>query len=322
MKHNFISRLPAIISSIYAIAFLSFIGLGAYANASEHVPKRDTVTLPAFTDLTSPSSVELYSSDIEYEVARTDSDYIFERLTYEVDGLDVVAFVYRSTIDTKPRPTVIFNRGSYIRDDAAPEYLTLFHRFAVAGYTVIAPMYRGSEGAPGHDEMGGADLNDLMAIPKLIAGFPSVDSDNLFLYGESRGGMMVLQALRDGFPARAAAVFGAFTNLEALVKSKPQYGPMADLIWPGWKTKEDTIFPLRSAVKWADKINAPVLIMHGGNDQSVPVEQSLNFAKQLDNHDKPYQFIIYAYDNHVLTENSVKRDSDTSFWFAKHMVKK
>ena len=73
-------------------------------------------------------------------------------------------------------------------------------------------MYRGSEGAPGRDEMGGADLADLMNIRAVIASLPYADATNTFLYGESRGGMMVLQALRDGFEARAAATVGAFTR--------------------------------------------------------------------------------------------------------------
>jgi hypothetical protein len=35
------------------------------------------------------------------------------------------------------------------------------------------------------------------------------------MYGESRGGMMTFQAIRRDLPVDAAAVFGAFTDLEA-----------------------------------------------------------------------------------------------------------
>ena len=83
------------------------------------------------------------------------------------------------------------------------------HRLTDAGFAVVAQMYRDSEGAPGRDELGGADLADLMNIQPVIAALPYADAGQMFLYGESKGGMMAPQALRDGFPARAAAVVGA-----------------------------------------------------------------------------------------------------------------
>lgn len=46
--------------------------------------------------------------------------------------------------------------------------------------------------------MGGADLNDLLRTAALAKELPSVDAGKLFLLGESRGGMMVFQALREG----------------------------------------------------------------------------------------------------------------------------
>jgi hypothetical protein len=39
-----------------------------------------------------------------------------------------------------------------------------YRRLAEAGYLVIAPMLRGSGGAGGHDEMGGADVNDILNV--------------------------------------------------------------------------------------------------------------------------------------------------------------
>ena len=39
------------------------------------------------------------------------------------------------------------------------------HRFAEAGFIVVAPHYRGSNGWAGKDELGGAELHDLMNLP-------------------------------------------------------------------------------------------------------------------------------------------------------------
>ena len=87
---------------------------------------------------------------------------------------------------------------------------------------MLAPMYRQSDGGEGRDEMGGGDVNDLMNAAALAKSLGFIDVNNLFLYGESRGGVMTYLAIKKNFPANAAAVYGAFTDMEALIKDKPQ----------------------------------------------------------------------------------------------------
>src|SRR5688572_10865490 len=94
-------------------------------------------------------------------------------------------------------------------------------------------------------------------------------SRTFFLYGESRGGMMVLQALRDGFEVRAAATVGTFADLDALLAEDPQVAATASQILPGFEANRDAQIERRSAVRWADRISAPLLVMHGGKDTSV-----------------------------------------------------
>ena len=113
-----------------------------------------SIILPQYRDISKSSDIALYATEQEYESARADSDFAFERISYRVGNNELVAFLYHRANYTGPRPTIVFNRGSYIRNNAAPEYLTMFNRLAKSGYTVIAPMYRGSEGTMGHDEMG------------------------------------------------------------------------------------------------------------------------------------------------------------------------
>ncbi len=60
--------------------------------------------------------------------------------------------MYRPSETRDRLPVIVYNRGSYVRQNAAPELLVTFHRLVDAGFLVVAPMYRGSEGAPGRDE--------------------------------------------------------------------------------------------------------------------------------------------------------------------------
>ncbi|HSR70308.1 MAG TPA: prolyl oligopeptidase family serine peptidase [Acidobacteriota bacterium] len=275
-------------------------------------------SFPAFEEAAEAGDIELYAEREEYRRAVADSDYEFFKISYQSDGLAVRCYLYRPA-KPAPRPTVVFNRGSYLRGDIAPELITLFHRFAQEGFTVLAPLYRGSDGGQGRDEMGGDDLNDLLNVVPLAKSLESVDSDQLFLYGESRGGMMVLQALREGFPARAAAVYGAFSDLGALFQAEPErYMAMARQVFPDFPQRMEDIIERRSAVKWADRISVPLMILHGGEDQSIPPLHALKLAEKLEEYGKTYELLIYANDNHILSRHRNPRDRRVAAWFRSH----
>ena len=321
-------RLRSAISPGYSLAlvFLVTLGLDAFAQSSEDsdgaelLVGRAVVTLPSFSEISERPLIELYTNESEYERARSDAGYRLERLTYISDGIEVVAYLYRPNSVGTPQQTIVFNRGSYIRNDAAPEYLAMFHRLAKAGFVVLSPMYRGSEGAGGKDEMGGDDLNDLMRTAELADELPSVDARRLFLLGESRGGMMVLQAIRDGYPARAAATYGSPTDFFRLLADDPErYEGIADQIWPEWRSRTDEIIGRRSAVNWADRIDVPLLILHGGEDRSMPVGQSLRLAATLQALGKSYELHVFGYQNHMISGMAVERDALATAWFERHV---
>jgi dipeptidyl aminopeptidase/acylaminoacyl peptidase len=264
--------------------------------------------------------VEKYHTKETYEKVIADDNFLFERLTYLSDGLQVVAYLYAPR-ETKGQrfPAVIYNRGSYVVGDIGGALAPLFHRLASEGFVVVAPLCRGSAGGEGQDEMGGADVSDLMNVFPLLRSLGFVDTENLFMYGESRGGMMTFQAIRDGSPLRAAAVFGAFTDLEAMLDSEPRY-QMAQSIWPDFETRREEIIQRRSAVKWAEEIDVPLLLMHGSADSDVDASHALNMAQRIQELGKTYELVIYGNDNHILSRNKDDRDRRAIAWFNKFMT--
>lgn len=265
---------------------------------------------------------ELYSSKDEYRKAVDDKRFRLEKVGYKSGDLRVFAYVYAPSKPGGRLPAVIFNRGSFVWDDFGGHLLPAFHRFGQAGFAVIAPMYRGSGGAEGTDEMGGSDLGDLMETERLAKDLGFIDTGNLFMIGESRGGMMTFQAIRDEFPIRAAAVYGAFTDLGSFLESTPQARAMATSIWPDYAARKDEIHQRRSAVAWADKMEVPLLIMHGGADKSVSPAQALALASKLESLGKPYELLIRAGSNHVMTDWRAERDRHAIDWFRRHATKR
>jgi dipeptidyl aminopeptidase/acylaminoacyl peptidase len=304
------------------IVFAAFCFLSSVASAQRiddgKILEREKYQFPAFENVKGP---DRSFSKQEYTRAVNDAAFEMERLKYSSDGLAVAAYLYKPrNTNGKKYPLIIYNRGGYIQGNIGYELVPMFRRLALEGFAVIAPLYRASDGAGGKDEVGGDDVNDLMNIAPLARLLDFVDAKNVFLYGESRGGMMSLQAIRSGFPANAAATFGAFTDFEALIAANPNlYQPLIKTIWPDFDVRKEEIAKRRSAIQWADKINTPLLLMHGGADRSVDPMQTINLARELQRLGKAYELVIYNGDNHTLQQNQLGRDAHAVRWFKKHL---
>jgi dipeptidyl aminopeptidase/acylaminoacyl peptidase len=299
------------------------LAFGALAGCAA-TPTIPAAQAPAFSpvavpDYDSERGIQWASSRADFDAARADARYELLQFTYVSDGLTVGAYLYRPrTAPPGNRPVIVFNRGSFVWPHGfAGEMLVRAHRYAEAGFLVVAPHYRGSNGWAGKDELGGADLHDLMNLAPELRRIPGADASRVFLAGESRGGAMVYMALRDGFPARAAAVWGAFTDLEPLTAPGGPQAKAASYVWPDFAEHREEIIRTRSALRWADRISAPVLIMHGASDEDIPVSQSLRMAVELTRLGKPHEFIVFEGEQHVIGGKGAQRDAAAIEWFRK-----
>ncbi|MEQ1834391.1 MAG: prolyl oligopeptidase family serine peptidase, partial [Candidatus Eisenbacteria bacterium] len=173
-------------------------------------------------------------------------------------------------------------------------------------------------GGEGVDDMGGADVDDVRHALTVAAGRPGADPAHLHLYGESRGGMMALQAMRDGARVRSAAVMGAFTDLDSLLAGDERARGAAAHIWPDFPARRAELALRRSAVRWADSLRVPLLLLHGGADRSVSPRQSLALATRLDALGREYELHVLVGGSHTLAERGAQRDSMVIGWFRAH----
>ena len=315
-------RAAALLVSILLVAG-SAVGAGASPagpGADGEILAQEVFRFPAYAE--APADVRRFHTQEAYERAAADPRYELVRLSYRSDGLRVAAYLYKPRETAGLRaPLVVYNRGSYLVQDLEALLAPVFHRLAEAGFVVLAPLYRESAGGEGRDEVGGADLADLMNVIPLARSLGYADLDNVFRYGVSRGGMMVFQAIRDGFPARAAATVGAFTDLGALMQEHPGvYGPLAAKLWPTFERDRAQILARRSALAWPEKLGAPLLLLHGGADESVDPAQTLRLALRLQELGRPYELAVYAGDDHTLSRHEEERDRRIVEWFKAHQA--
>jgi dipeptidyl aminopeptidase/acylaminoacyl peptidase len=276
------------------------------------------VTFPEYASI---KDISWYYPEKEYKSAIADENISFEKLTYFSDSLKVVAYLTTpSNPGTHKYPVVIFNRGSYIRNDIVFVHAPLFKMLVENGFIVIAPALRQSEGGEGKDQLGGKELADIMNIQKVLKEIKIADNENVFMLGESRGGMMTFQAIRNKFPLRAAATIGAITDLNAYIADQRWEEKTLTGLWSDYDLHKAEILEQRSVLSWYNDIGVPLLIMHGGKDPQVKPDHAMWLAQKLSTAGKPFQLMIFAEGNHILSgSTTMDRDQQIVSWFKKYL---
>jgi tetratricopeptide (TPR) repeat protein len=85
--------------------------------------------------------------------------------------------------------------------------------------------------------------------------------------------------------------------------------------WAGGEARREQNMEERSAVRWADKLNVPVLIFQGGADPAVSPKHALELARKLEEVGNLYELVVYARDDHFVTRNFDDRLRRTIEWF-------
>jgi dipeptidyl aminopeptidase/acylaminoacyl peptidase len=265
----------------------------------------------------------LLPSREEFERRRAYQGLECQRLTYLSDGLRVTAYLWKPK-DTAGRklPLILFNRGGN-RDFGAlsPWEQEGFYSYVSNGFVVLGSQYRGVDGGQGREEFGGADVHDVLSLLPLARSLGYVDMGNVFLLGESRGGMETYLLLKAGAPVNAAAVVSGEADLVAGSRDRPEmiYAVYRQLI-PGFAQNGPALLRERSAVDWPERIKAPLLILHGTADwRTNPKDQALALAEKLQELGKTYELVMYAQDSHGLPFHWRDRDQRIVEWFRRYI---
>lgn len=301
---------------LFLLVMPSLVALAA--DQATVVIRSEKATVPAFVAVKGLEA-SISQSDYEKVVKDIAAHVELRRALYRVDGNEVSAYVARRKDRRGKLPVVILNRGGHVDKTPLPYILGAVYRYADAGFLVIAPMLRGSDGQPGKDEMGGADFADLRVAVEHVADFGEADSDNVFMAGESRGGVMTLLAAHAHLPIRAAVVWGAITDMGEYLSHVDPGGKIAHAVWTDFDQNKEEILKTRSALDWVSDLQTPLLIMQGNADQTVDPLQALRFATELQKNNKTYQLIVFAGDNHTLRNHQLERDRQAIDWFRKYL---
>ena len=171
------------------------------------------------------------------------------------------------------------------------------------GYVVLDIDYRGSAGygrdwrTDVYDFLGGKDMDDHVdAIDFMVKNY-GVDQKRVGVYGGSYGGFIAgMLAMRAPDKIAAAAALRPVFDWKNYYYSSPQYTAQR----LGFPDKNPEGYKRSSPITYADKLERPLLILHGMVDDNVPVQDSQQLIEKLIRIGKTQYFeaMLYPSENH------------------------
>ncbi len=190
------------------------------------------------------------------------------------------------------------------------------------GYMVIAPNYRGSTGY-GKEfqqanlfDMGGGDLQDVLAAADFIKQTGYLDPKKIALVGGSYGGYLTMMGVTKAPEVWAAGVpIVPFVNWFTEIRNEDPVLQQSDLATMGDLEKNKDLFHDRSPIFFVDQIIAPLLLLAGGNDPRCPKEESQQVVDAVKKRGGTVELKVYENEGHgfARVENQIdayKRVSD------------
>jgi dipeptidyl aminopeptidase/acylaminoacyl peptidase len=245
--------------------------------------------------------------NLDPEVANSLNRIDLKAITYLSDGLKVKGYLAMPKSGAN-FPCVIYNRGGSIQPVAKLTDVQAAYklgRLASYGYLAIASQYRGAAGEEGKDEMGGADVSDVLNLLPLLESVPQADATRIGMYGRSRGGMMTYLALTKSDRITAAIVDAGMADLLDSSRRRPEMEEMFSMLIPNYASNKEAALTARSAVRWPEKLNkkTPILLLHGSADWRVHPTQALTMATKLYECKHPARFVFFEGGDHGLHEH-------------------
>lgn len=247
-------------------------------------------------------------NDGKYQsIAKVTTSY---KMVTTTDGKQMPTWViYPPNFDkTKKYPTLLFCLGG--PQGTMPQYSFRwnFQLMASQGYIVVAPDRRGvfgngtkwTEGVS--KDWGGQAIRDYLSAIDAVSKESYVDKQRLGCVGASYGGFSVfaLEGLHNGR-------FKTFISHDGVFDFRSMYGTTDEMWFENWE-KGGAYYDKNNAIaqrsftqspsNYVDKWNTPILIIQGGKDYRVPIEQGQQAFQATQLKGIKSRFLYFPDENH------------------------
>ena len=216
-------------------------------------------------------------------------------ITYKSrDGLKIPAFLTVPNGEG-PFPLIVLPHGGpFVQETVI--YDEWAQMLANNGYLVLQPQYRGSHGygeefykiAFNQGGQGGYKMQDdkddgaLYLIEQGMA-----DPDRMAMFGWSYGGYAALVAASRTPQIYQCVIAGAAVSDPNMQVNYYRFELRGTPALEQINMWDDSISPIEEV----EKVNVPMLLIHGDVDQRVPLDHAKKYRKLLDKHNKNYKYV-------------------------------
>jgi dipeptidyl aminopeptidase/acylaminoacyl peptidase len=240
------------------------------------------------------------------------------------DGVEIPAYLTRPLDAEGPTPLVLLPHGGPAARDVAG-YDWLAHALASRGYAVLQPNFRGSGGygaaweKAGHGEWGvGVMQHDLSDGVAAVVAAGVADPERVCIVGASYGGYAALAgaAFTPELYRCAAAIAGVADLRDMLGFERDRAGGLSTTVayWRQAMGVEDADSPTEhlnaaSPAQHAERVQAPVLLIHGRDDTVVPITQSRLMLRALTEAGKSVRLVELEGEDHWLSRAKMRLET-------------
>ena len=315
---------------IFCLAALVLIGVAVFAavqtdvfnsaiNTVSHLFSKpidnvdDIKNAPEIVEMTETQPLDSFVRQINQGIASGEDKWpytgsaICYDIRYKSDEYTVQGFLcLPDDYLEKEYPILIFNRGGSNLESAKIGSINVHVPYLLSrtGFVVLATQHRGWGEGSGKDEMGGGDIQDVIALVDLAEKF-TFSNGKIYMLGWSRGAEDTYMVLsRDD--RITAAVAGAGATDAAKNYYEREEGMKRAWIEATGGTPEEVPeeYEKRSAIYWAEKINTPLLIAQGTEDWRVLMHHSVDLYEKMKSMGKDVELQIYEGEDHDTAFNN------------------
>ena len=240
------------------------------------------------------------------------------------DGMQIPAYLtLPKGRQARNLPLVVVPHGGPAARDEL-EFDWWAQALASRGYAVLQPEYRGSAGLTGdllrsgYGEWGRKMQTDLSDGVRFLAAQGVIDPKRVCIAGASYGGYAALAGVTlDPGVYRCAVDVSGPSDLKRFVQwSQNRSGEKRVVAyWDRYmqaEAQKDPTYGQISPIGHIDKINVPVLVIHGRDDTVVPFQQSQWMVDSMKAAGKPVEFLPLAGEDHWLSRSATRQQMLTA----------
>ncbi len=256
-------------------------------------------------------------TDSRAAALRTEPEIRPEWIAYSArDGLTIHAALFRRRDEQEPRaPAVLFLHGGP-NFEFGDFYYPLPQILAQEGYVVLAPNFRGSTGYgtafrhANFREWGHADAFDAADGARWLAAQDFVDPNRIAVVGPSYGGYLTLCALTLAPELFCAGVdmYGD-SEIGESYRHGDRYGRLDLKRQMGTPEENPEGYRRGSPLYLAERIQSPLLILHGEDDMLVVPLMSDKMIEALKIENKYFESHFYKHEAHGFEKPENKKDA-------------